>query len=257
MTPQPLAEVFGYPITNFSPTAERHRRLRLCPFHNRVPNCTKDRANDPLGVCSIHDGGQIAITCPIRFRQDWKIAEDAASFFFADGTHWTTLSEIRLNDQQGQIAGNIDMVLVAYDERGKIIDFGTLEIQAVYISGNVRRPFESYMQKAAAHQNVDWMHHRGYPRPDYLSSSRKRLAPQLLYKGSIIHAWGKKQAVVVDRGFFDTLPSLEAVEPDQAEMIWLVYELVLDDAVNQYGLTLSKTVYTSFESVVERITDQL
>jgi len=36
-----------------------------------------------------------------------------------------------------------------------------------------------------------------YPRPDYLSSSRKRLAPQLIFKGGIINAWGKKTAVAL------------------------------------------------------------
>ena len=29
--------------------------------------------------------------------------------------------------------------------------------------------------------------------PDYLSSSRKRLVPQLIYKGSILKAWGKNR----------------------------------------------------------------
>ena len=41
MPRQPLAEVFGFPIDNQSPQAQRHRRLKLCPFNNRVPNCTK------------------------------------------------------------------------------------------------------------------------------------------------------------------------------------------------------------------------
>jgi len=50
--------------------------------------------------------------------------------------------EVRLNDANGKSAGNIDAVLVAYDEQGKVYDFGALEIQAVYISGKVREPFE-------------------------------------------------------------------------------------------------------------------
>lgn len=36
---------------------------------------------------------------------------------------------------------------------------------------------------------------KNYPKPDYLSSSRKRLAPQLIYKGGILNQWGKKMAV--------------------------------------------------------------
>jgi hypothetical protein len=138
MRDQPLAEVFGYPITNQSNEAKRCRQHALCPFGNRVPNCTKDKANDPLGVCSIFDGEKVVITCPVRFRERWVIAEDAASFFFPKGARWTTLTEVRLKDKHGNSAGNIDVVLCAYDDRGRVTDFGALEVQAVYISGNVR-----------------------------------------------------------------------------------------------------------------------
>jgi Restriction endonuclease NotI len=95
-----------------------------------------------LGVCSVLEGNDVAITCPIRFRQDWIIAEDASSFFFPSNTSWTSLTEVRLNNKDGQSAGNIDIVLVAYNDKGSIIDFGAVEVQAVYISGNIRRPFE-------------------------------------------------------------------------------------------------------------------
>ena len=141
----PLAEVFGFPLST-SEEAQRYRRLRLCPFNNRVPNCTKDKVNDPLGVCSIYDGSDIAITCPVRFRQNWVIAEDAANFFFPKGMKWTSLIEVRLNDRDGLSAGNIDVVLVSYNDQGRVTDFGALEVQGVYISENVRRPFEHYMQ---------------------------------------------------------------------------------------------------------------
>nr|WP_199245429.1 NotI family restriction endonuclease [[Phormidium] sp. ETS-05] len=146
MPKQPLGEVFGFPIHNLSQAAQRYRQNRLCPYNNKVPSCTKDKANDPLGVCSVYEGDDLAITCPIRFRQDWLIAEDAAQFFFPETTKWTSLTEIRLNDKNGQSAGNIDVVIVAYDDRGRIIDFGALEVQGVYISGNVRLPFEYYME---------------------------------------------------------------------------------------------------------------
>ena len=78
----PLAEVFGFPPGNFSARATHYRKHKLCPYNNKVPSCTKDRANAPLGVCSIWTGNELAITCPIRFRQDWRIASDAAAFFF-------------------------------------------------------------------------------------------------------------------------------------------------------------------------------
>lgn len=189
MFKQPLAEVFGFPVDNHSADASRYRGNCLCPFGNRVPNCTKDKADDPLGVCSIYDGTDVVITCPVRFRERWLIAEDAAAFFFPKGTKWTTLTEVRLKDKNGKSAGNIDLVLCAYNGLGKVIDFGALEVQAVYISGNVRNPFEYYMEDPKQRASMDWSAKPKYPTPDYLSSSRKRLAPQLLFKGGIFKAW--------------------------------------------------------------------
>lgn len=253
MPNQPLAEVFGFPCSNLTKDAMRYRRLKFCPFQNKVPNCTKDKADNPLGVCSVFHGDNIAITCPIRFRQDWLIAEDAATFFFPEGTSWTSLTEVRLNDKKGNTAGNIDVVLVAYDSAGKVTDFGALEIQAVYISGNVRRPFEHYMQKPEERADMDWRKETNYPRPDYLSSSRKRLVPQLLYKGGILNAWKKKIAVALDEGFFATLPNLKKTDPKQADIVWLVYELVLNESEKLYSLKKSKTVYTLFNESLDQI----
>ena len=192
MAKQPLAEVFGFPLTNMGKDATRHRENRLCPFNNKVPNCTKDKANNPLGVCSILNDGEVIITCPVRFRQQWIIAEDAASFFFPKGTKWTTLTEVRLKDNFDKSAGNIDIVLVSYDDRGKVTGFGALEVQAVYISGNVRNPFEFYMQDPKTNQNMDWAGRPNYPHADYLSSSRKRLAPQLILRAGSSKPGGRK-----------------------------------------------------------------
>lgn len=252
--PNPLAEVFGFPTNSFSPAAERHRRGKLCPYNNKVPNCTKDKALDPLGVCSIFENaGKVAITCPVRFRQDWLIAEDAARFFFPSGTAWTSLTEVRLKDGNGQAAGNIDVVLVAYDSNGKITDFGSLEVQAVYISGNVRKPFEHYMRNPPQHGAMDW-DGENYPRADYLSSSRKRLVPQMIYKGGIFQQWGKKQAVALHKGFYATLPELPETEAEKADIAWLLYDLQFDAANNHYQLMLERVVYTEFEAALLRIT---
>lgn len=250
----PLAEVFGFPCNNHSEIATRHRLNRLCPFNNKVPNCTKDKANDPLGTCSVIHEGNAVITCPIRFRQEWTIATDAASFFFKPNATWTSLTEVRLRDRNDGSAGNIDVVLVAYDDRGKITDFGALEVQAVYISGNVRRPFERFMESPELNANMNWRTELNYPHPDFLSSSRKRLAPQLLYKGGIIHAWGKKSAVAIDSHFFAKLPILKEVPATKAEMAWLIYDLVHDQASNAYRLQRTRTVYTGFESALITLT---
>lgn len=254
MAKHPLGEVFGFPTTNRSQGAIRNRKQQLCPFNNKIPNCTKDKAIDPLGVCSVFDGDELAITCPIRFRQDWLIAEDAAAFFFPHNAKWTSLPEVRLNDKRGNSAGNIDLVLVAYDEKGKITDFGSCEVQAVYISGNIREPFEHYMKNPAKNAEMDWTEQPNYPRPDYLSSSRKRLAPQLLFKGGIFKEWGKKQAVAIHRAFYNTLPKMEEVEKRKADLAWMIYDLKFDKKQDLYKLVRGNMVYTKFQPALLKMT---
>lgn len=251
----PLAEVFGFAATDMSASANRHRTKRLCPFNNKVPNCTKDKAQNPLGVCGVFHEDEVVITCPIRFRQEWLIADDAADFFFPSGATWTTLTEVRLKEADGGSAGNIDIVVCAYDKAGKVYDFGALEVQAVYISGNVRNPFEHYMEAPAKRCQMDWTKEANYPRPDYLSSSRKRLAPQLIFKGGIINAWGKKTAVALNKGFFNTLPKLPEVRKEEAAIAWLIYDLKQPTKSGvHYELFRERTVYTRFEPALNQIT---
>ena len=248
----PLGEVFGFPPGISSGTATRYRTKRLCPFNNKVPSCTKDKAKDPLGVCSVCHENKLVITCPIRFRENWIITDDAADFFFEKGIKWTTLTEVRLNDFYGKTAGSIDVVLVSYDGKGKVCDFGALEIQAVYISGNIRSPFEYYMKNSKGRGNMNWLDEPNYPRPDYLSSSRKRLAPQLLLKGGILNVWNKKLAVSLNKSFFDTLPTLKKVDRKKADMVWLLYDLV--PRGEKLVLTKVDTVYTEFLPALTMIT---
>lgn len=251
MASHPLAEIFGFPYHDLSSQATRYRTHKLCPYNNKVPSCTKNSVTNPLGVCSVFENHLPVITCPIRFREDWRIIDDAAAFFFPAHTNFTSLSEIRVNDAHGDTAGNLDFVLVALDEHGNITDFGALEVQAVYISGNVSKPFQRYIKTYHTQPDFQW---KESVRPDYLSSSRKRLVPQLLYKGRILRAWQKKIAVALQDSFYATLPELPTVPPQQADIAWIIYTLVLHPTTQTYQLTHKQTVYTKFQAALETMT---
>ena len=246
----PIAEVFGFPVSNETENARYYRENRLCPYYNRFPNCTKDKADDPLGVCSVYHGEQKVITCPSRFREDWKILHNAASFVWPKGTKWTSLPEIKLVDGNGQSAGNVDYVIVSYDEEGQITDFASIEVQGVYISGNLRNPFQQYMKAPAP--DFEWSG-RNYPHPDYLSSSRKRLIPQMLYKGGIFKAWNKKQCVVIQKSFFDTLPTLPQTTKEKADIAWFLYDLEFSEQDQRNHLVLVDTIYTEFHAALRQV----
>lgn len=223
MPGQPLSEVFGFPVDNDSPEAERYRQNRLCPYNNKVPNCTKDSVTNPLGICSIFHGEELAITCPVRLRQDWIIADQAASFFFTPGTKWTTLLEVRLKDKHGRSAGNIDVVIVAYNGQGHIVDYGGLHVQ-------VQAPSFSAQTEETIYGSM---------------------ASQTFFSGTVLRAWGKKQAVALQSYFYDTLPELPTTEPSNSDMAWLIYDLQYEAVDDRYLIRLHKTVHTKFDSVME------
>lgn len=92
-----------------------------------------------------------------------------------------------------------------------------------------------------------------FPRPDYLSSSRKRLAPQLLFKGGIINTWGKRQAVALQTAFYDTLPPLPRLSNvEEADMLWLLYDLE-DSGNGQLHLKLNDTVFTQSDGAMGQL----
>lgn len=248
---QPLAEVFGFPIENESDRAKRYRKNKLCPYNNIVSNCTKNSIEFPLGVCSLNHKGKPVVICPIRFREDWTIISDVASFIFDGKTTWTHVGEVRLKDKHGKSAGNIDYVLVSYDKNGRVLDFGSLEVQSVYISGNLTGPFTAYLEKPKA--SFSWTQAFKYPKPDYLSSSRKRLIPQIIAKGSILKQWNKKQAVALQTAFYNTLPALPECKKSESDFAFFLYDLVPDKKTKTLSLQLQRVVYTKFANALEQI----
>ena len=250
-TQQPLAEVFGFPIDNESERAKRYRDNKLCPFNNIVSNCTKNSIEFPLGVCSLHHKGKPVIICPIRFREDWSIISDAAGFIFDKKATWTHVGEVRLKDKYGKSAGNIDYVLVSYDDKGRVVDFGSLEVQAVYISGNLTGPFTAYLENPSP--NFTWNQAFKFPKPDYLSSSRKRLIPQIIAKGSILKQWKKKQVVALQTSFYNTLPELPEFDKAESDFAFFLYDLVPVKKSKTLELKLQRVVYTKFAKALEQI----
>jgi len=218
---QPLGEVFGFPIENVTDRAIRYRENKLCPFNN------------------------------IRFREDWTIISDAANFIFQKKATWTHVGEVRLKDKNGKSAGNIDYVLVSYDDKGRVLDFGSLEVQAVYITGNLTGPFTSYLDDPKP--SFSWTQGLKYPKPDYLSSSRKRLIPQIIAKGSILKQWNKKQAVALQTKFFNTLPPLPEFEKSEADFAFFLYDLIPEANGQILSLKLQRVVYTKFANALEQI----
>ena len=125
-------------------------------------------------------------------------------------------------------AGKIDLV-VARDLNGELTWYG-LEIQAVYFSGQgMQSEFEALLGGGREQPPFP----NAVRRPDWRSSSAKRLMPQLQIKVPTLRRWGSKIAVAVDRPFFDAIggpSSVSSHELTDGDIIWLVPEISLDES---------------------------
>ncbi len=61
-------------------------------------------------------------------------------------------------------------------------------------------------------------------------------------------------AVALDSSFFNTLPDLEEVEKEKAEIAWMVYDLNNTKNNQRYSLNKTTVVYTRFTESLNAIT---
>ena len=235
-----IAEWYGRPFLSLDPEQRaefaHHAQQRmstetpLCPFQAGAPNCSKKG-----GVCSIqrytryegHVGvsvGEPVTTCPKRFEQSALAIRWLAEIAGFPATEVLVAREIPfMVKDDGKHAGKIDLV-VGYDAVSGLRWHG-LEIQAVYFSGRGMLEEFAALQDATEDRPPFPLQIR---RPDWRSSSAKRLMPQLSIKVPTLRRWGAKLAVAVDKPFFSTIggPSdRPRRDLNEGDIIWLVTRL--------------------------------
>ena len=223
-----IAEWFGLPFMRL-PAARRQVLARAalgqaapppCPFQRGKP-CSKRG-----GVCSIRAGeGQPVIVCPNRFSEGDLLPLWLAQIVGFTNVYMAAEVPFMRSPSTGRAAGRIDLVVAGDDNAGAW--FG-LEVQAVYFSGKgMQADFELLLKNADAKPPPP----TAIRRPDWRSSSAKRLMPQLQVKAPTLRRWGTKLAVAVDMPFFEAIggPSeAPARDLNDGDIVWLISR-VADD----------------------------
>lgn len=241
-----IAEWYGRPFSKLPPKERRHLATVALGDDPEVPNCpfqpNATPCRKPGGVCSLiryapsktgriaRPKGDPAIVCPARFQQRSMLMR-----WFADIVGFAREDAMLAREvpfmhgtATGKPAGKIDIVL-ARESNDELRWYG-LEIQAVYFSGKG-------MASEFLAMKTDRRSKPPFPnavrRPDWRSSSAKRLMPQLQVKVPTVRRWGSKLAVAVDRPFFDSIGGPGANpshDLDDGDVIWLIPKLVSDQA---------------------------
>ena len=223
MTGHGIAEWFGEPFGTMPPTRRQTlARAALerdppppCPFRRGRPPCSKRG-----GVCSIQaPGGRPVVTCPSRFEEGDLIPNWLARIVGFPEVYLAREVPFMRSPETGRPAGRIDLVVAGSDTAAAW--FG-LEIQAVYFSGaGMQADFEALLTDDGVAPPAP----SGFRRPDWRSSSAKRLMPQLQIKAPTLRRWGTKLAVAVDLPFFEAIggPSARPSHDfDDGDVVWLV-----------------------------------
>ena len=236
-----IAEWYGQPFVELPPSRV-HALVEValgqsdavppCPFRRDGALCSKQG-----GVCSIrpyegepggHLGnlvGRPAILCPTRFEEGELLVRWLADIvgFGAGEAQVAREVPFMVGSKTGKPAGKIDLVVAKTSDGG--IAWHGLEIQAVYFSG-----WKMELEFSAL-ADVE-MEGLPFPskirRPDWRSSSAKRLMPQLQIKAPTLRRWGSKIAVAVDSEFFDAIggPSPNpSRDLNDGDVIWMVPRL--------------------------------
>ena len=193
--------------------------------------------------------GVIRAVCPARFVEKNTIFQWIGEVLFRNPNP-IVLGNVPFleNVKTGKDVGKIDNIIVNGDSTP--MQWAALEIQAVYLSGCNQ---EAALQHIAAHPEENYPITNEMGRPDYRSSSVKRLMPQLQIKVPMVSRWGKRMTVVVDEGFFDSLGHMN-FEPDlsRADIAWFV--VGYDEIDNGITLSRREVKYTTLVESVAGLT---
>lgn len=276
-----VGEWYGHVLSGLSPAKRKEfadlqvapaasRPMMYCPFLSTVD--LRSPCNKPGGVCSMRnyeydedtgtafvasgDIGSLRPVCPNRFQED-SLARSWVGETLLGTDSPASISEVGFltaigKDGQPTNAdvGRIDLVL--FREDSVPLDWCAVEMQAVYITGpSIQADFRTLRRHAGEGLPFPPVNHR----LDYRSSGPKRLMPQLQIKVPTLRRWGKKMAVIVDRGFYDALGPMEVVSSvSNSDIGWFVLDIVEDDAGDRAHLTRSTVHYTTLERAVEGLT---
>lgn len=186
-------EIFGV-STGETPTKQQIQGIQYqyCPFLDS--ECTKFRKSEPhvkIGSCVLGHQDQPVIICPERFKVPvvFKAIEDR--YFSGRGVTW--VPEVSLGDR-----GSIDYVVALTNGNRDLDDFLCVEIQA---NGTTGTPWpgvnyfrNKYVMKDAPKSTYGF---------NWANEYTKTLTQQLLKKGTLIEAWGKKIIVIIQDSGID------------------------------------------------------
>ncbi|MBA4352512.1 MAG: hypothetical protein C0427_14870 [Rhodobacter sp.] len=242
--------------------------LKPCPFKiTPYPTCTKKG-----GVCSVRlydegddnvikplegERGSIRCLCPYRLHQDKTAFKHLSQIALKDpnprlaGEVGFLEGDGGLDMEKGEDVGKIDMIIVSTLKTNEL-DWCAAEVQAVYFSGDA---MEVEFRHIIAQGGKLTMPH-GRRKPDYRSSSVKRLMPQLQIKIPTLRRWSRKMGIIVDKSFYGNLGEMrKSSDPSNADIAWVLLDFSYDSTSRIYRAHVHDVAWVTLEDATYGLTN--
>jgi hypothetical protein len=245
------SEIFGFPYTDLSETAQTIRQQQICPFLNST--CKKPRKSEPhikVGICSV--GYKVTgdfhpiIICPHRFdmRLIYEVVQQYYLPYTSGYTDW--VSEMSL----GATTGSVDHVAVhlSSDEPTHIDDFVCVEIQA---AGTTGTPWQAFLEHKQNGKFESESYNYGI---NWANEFAKTMMQQAYKKGLLLESWNKKLVFFVQdvamqylQSAYDARGLQSAQESDSIH--FCTVSMVWNDEQSRWEQRLNTRLSTNTEGI--------
>jgi len=241
-------EIFGFIPEDRSEEAKQYRRTRICPFIGSL--CVKKlyRTDEPpTGSCTVSHKGKASVICPNRFLEDdRRLLKEAVRVALPNDSRMLLIPEVGLPKGFGRV----DWVGVKLSSSNQLADFVAIELQAnqTTSTGALTNAIKEFERTGTFSRR-----HYGYGLNGYMQI--KTFFTQCLNKGRLFSRWQKKYVWIIQDVIYEDWTSRFQLKLDEGSekgtIVFMVYDLVFDDASGKYRWRLRKIVSSSHTHLLE------
>ena len=242
-------EMFGCPYAGQEKALDLALRQQYCKYIHGT--CVKPRKSEPdvkVGICSVGYRGEFlqeytpVILCPQRLKED-TLFETIREKYLGSWKNVEWIPEVNIG-----VGGSVDYVAVTRDDKGRILDFLCVELQAAGTTGS---PYQAILDYK---EHGKFLHNSYRYGINWANEFSKTMMQQAYKKGKIVEHWHRKIVFAVQDVAMDFIRSssntsrLTESNPD-LPVDFCTFKLIWNDMHNAWKMHFDNIVSTDIEGI--------
>ena len=242
-------EIFGCPYVGQEKALKLALQQQYCKYIHGT--CVKPRKSEPdvkVGICSVGYKGEFlkeytpVILCPQRLKED-ILFETIREKYLGSWKNVEWIPEVNIG-----VGGSVDYVAVTRDDKGRILDFLCVELQAAGTTGS---PYQAILDYKKHGKFLQDSYRYGI---NWANEFSKTMMQQAYKKGKIVEHWHRKIVFAVQDVAMDFIRSssntsrLTKSNPS-LPVDFCTFKLMWNDTHNAWKMCFDNIVSTDLEGI--------